>query len=158
MLELIALAVMAAIVLGPMGVDLVVTASQVVKSEGALVDRGTAGATITAGQSLYRDASDLNRMKLADSNTQAQAECRGVALHAALANQPVEYQRGGDLKIGAGAAPGVGVVFVVSATAGGIAPAADLGAGQYTTVIGVGDGVDTIVMPEAGPFASGKTA
>lgn len=157
MLELLILAAMLAIVLGPMGVDLVVTAAQVKKAEGALTDRGIAGVTMTAGQSLFRDAADLNRIKLADANTLAEAECIGVGLHAALADQPIEFQRGGNLTIGAGAAPAVGVIYVVSSTAGGIAPAADLGAGEYATVIGVGDGVDTIVMPEAGPFASGKS-
>jgi hypothetical protein len=46
--------------------------------------------------------------------------------------------RGGYLTLGAAAAPTVGIIYCVSATAGGIAPSADLTTGDYVTILGVG--------------------
>ena len=51
----------------------------------------------------------------------AAAKARGVSLHGALTNQPVRYQKGGKVIVGAGAAPAKGTIYVVSGTAGGIA-------------------------------------
>ena len=136
--------------------DLVITASQVKAGAGAVEGTGVAGAAITAGQSVYEDQAD-GRIKLADSNLSlAAAKAKGVALHGALANQPVRYQKGGKVIVGAGAAPAKGTIYVVSGTAGGIAPHGDLLSGIYTTILGVGDGVDGIDLVPGGPFASGQ--
>ena len=135
--------------------DLAITASQVKAGAGAVEGTGVAGATITAGQPVYEDATD-GRIKLADANLSlAAAKARGVALHAALANQPVRYQKGGKVIVGAGAAPVKGTIYVASATGGGIAPAADLISGMHTTILGVGDGDGGIDLVPGGPFASG---
>ena len=135
--------------------DLTITASQVKAGAGAVEGTGVAGATVTAGQPVYEDSTD-GRIKLADSNLSlAAAKARGVALHGALASQPVRYQKGGKVIVGAGAAPAKGTIYVVSATAGGIAPAGDLVSGWHATILGVGDGVDGIDLVPGGPFASG---
>ena len=121
---------------------LTITASQVLAptdGSGNFVT-GVAGADLTAGQSVYLDAS-TNTYKLADSNaSQATAQAVGIATHAALTGQPVKLQggRGGYLTLGAGAAPAVGTIYCVGATAGSIVPSADLTTGDYVTVLGVG--------------------
>ena len=136
--------------------DLTFTASQVLPDSTGTTVRGTAGATITAGQPLYLD-SVTNTYKLADANASAlTAAAVGLALHAALSGQPITLQTGGSPTMGAGAAPTVGIVYVVSATAGGLAPAADLASGHYTTIMGVGAASNKLKMPGAGPFASGQ--
>lgn len=120
--------------------DLTITASQVLAPTDGSGDffQGIAGGTITAGQSCYLDSS-TNTIKTADANaSQASAAAKGIATHAALSGQPVRLQTGGYITLGAGAAPAVGTIYVVSGTAGGIAPAADLATGFYTTVLGVG--------------------
>ena len=145
--------------------DLVITASQVKAGAGAVEGTGVAGETTTAGQSVYEDAAD-GKIKLADANLSlAAAKARGIALHGALANQPIRYQKGGKCIVGAGAAPAKGTIYGVSGTAGGIAKlgdktgtgpgSSDLVAGWHTTILGVGDGDGGIDLVPGGPFASG---
>lgn len=145
--------------------DLAITASQVKAGAGAVEGTGVAGTTITAGQSVYEDQAD-GKIKLADSNLSlAAAKAKGVALHGALANQPLRYQKGGKVIVGAGAAPAKGAIYGVSGTAGGIAllgnaggadGLSDLVSGWHTTILGVGDGVDGIDLVPGGPFTSGQ--
>jgi hypothetical protein len=119
-------------------VDLVVTPANVVKGTGARIEHGIAGAAVTAGQTVYADPTDGDRLKLADADsaTAAVRTPRGLALHAAAANQPLAVQFGGRITIGAVVVPGT--VYVLSDTPGGIMPAADLEAGDYVTVLGIG--------------------
>ncbi len=119
--------------------DLSITASEVQPgTDGAMFDQGTAGATITAGQTLYIDAADSNKLKLADcdSATAAVRTCAGIALHAALSGQPIRYQTGGPITLGASATMVAGTVYLLSDTPGGIMPAADLEIGDYTGILG----------------------
>ena len=77
-----------------------------------------AGATITAGQSVYEDQAD-GKIKLADANLSlAAAKAKGLALHGALSNQPIRYQKGGKAIVGAGAAG----VIVASALVDALGP------------------------------------
>lgn len=116
--------------------DLIVTAASVVKGTGASTATGIAGEAITAGQPLYIDATDNGELKLADANdTAAKAAIAGIALHAASTGQPITYQTSGEITIGVTVA--VGTLYVVSATAGGIAPIADLVSTNYVSVIGI---------------------
>ncbi len=119
-------------------VDLAITASQVLAgTTGADFYYGVAAETITAGQALYLNASNL--LALADANASVlTAAVKGIALHAALANQPLKIQTAGDLTLGAAAAPVVGTVYIASGTAGGIAPVADKVTGWFCTILGVG--------------------
>lgn len=116
--------------------DLTITAASVVPGSNAVINRQyMAGASVTAGQPVYLDAA-TNTWKLADANgSAATAEALGVALHAASSGQPLAVQTAGDITIGATVA--VGTIYVLSATAGGIAPSADGATGWYTTILGV---------------------
>lgn len=115
--------------------DLSITAANVVPGADARTDAGTAGATITAGQSVYLDAA-TNTYKLADSNGAAALRTPvGVALSGASAGQPLTVQKSGDITIGATLTPGV--AYYQSDTPGGICPVADVGSGEYSCIIGI---------------------
>jgi hypothetical protein len=116
--------------------DLSITAANVIAGSGARTVDGTAGASVTAGQAVYLD-STTNTYKLADcdSATAAVRSPDGIALHAAASGQPLEVLTRGPITIGATMT--AGLPYFLSATAGGIAPYADLGAGDYPTIIGI---------------------
>lgn len=118
--------------------DLTITATSVVKGTNPSVIQGTAGATITAGQTVYLDTT-TNTYKLADGDGASPLYVvAGVALNGAATGQPLTIQTGGDITIGATVASGI--PYFQSATAGGICPAADLlsQSGNKTTLIGIG--------------------
>lgn len=124
--------------------DLSITASQVLSGADADFYIGIAGATIVAGKAVYLD-SISGKLLLADANGSIDsATARGIALHAASDGQPLKVQIAGSLTLGAGAAPVLSTIYIVSGTAGGIAPAADLASGWWTTVLGVGIGNNAI--------------
>jgi hypothetical protein len=115
--------------------DLTVTAASVLWTSGTK-EVGIAGAAITAGQALYIDTANSNVLKLAQADgTALEATVAGVALHAAGTGQPVSYATTGSIiNIGATTAK---VHYVVSATAGGVAPIADIATtGHYISRIG----------------------
>lgn len=116
--------------------DLTITAASVISASGSSVDRGTAGATITAGQAVYKDAA-TGKYLLADNNsaTAAARTPAGIALNGASNGQPLAVHRSGDITIGATLT--AGVAYYLSDTPGGIGPVADLAAGEYPTVIGI---------------------
>lgn len=121
--------------------DITITAANVLASANAKKGFGVAGATITAGQALYSDASASFKLKPADANVLASANCVGIALHGASDGQPLTYvfedddfSPGGTLSLSVAADSGI---YVLSATAGGIAPMDDLAATMYPVVLGV---------------------
>jgi hypothetical protein len=116
--------------------DLVITAANVAAGVGARTSSGVAGATITAGQVVYQDPAD-SKYKLADANsgTAAVRKPAGIALHGALAGQPLTILVQGPITIGAAVAPGV--PYFASATPGGVAVAADMVTGVYPTILGI---------------------
>lgn len=121
--------------------DLVITAANVVAGTGVQTERINAGAALTAGQVVYKDAGDSNKAKLtdADSATVAAREADGIVLNNSASGQPVVIARldsGGLLTIGATVTPGV--AYYASDTAGGICPFADLESGDWPTIIGIG--------------------
>lgn len=114
--------------------DLTITAANVVKSTGAVVVNGVAGASLTAGQPVYSDGSDGNKYKPASCESSlAIATVVGVCLHAAASGQPMQIQTAGDINLGATLV--VGETYFLSAP-GLICPAEDLGASDYVTRIG----------------------
>jgi len=116
--------------------DLSVTPANVVAAAGASVQYGTAGATITAGQLVYKDSAD-GRIKLARANVAGTAELVGVSQNGAANGQPISYIVGGDYNPGATVT--VGTVYDLSAAAaGGVAPEADLATTNRVSVFGVG--------------------
>lgn len=122
--------------------DVSITAANVLAGANAKKRTGIAGATITAGQAVYEDSSDSFKFKLADANASAAtAKCVGIALHGASSGQPLtiveeddDFTPGGTLSISAAADDGV---YVLSGTAGGIAPIGDLASGWYPVIVGV---------------------
>lgn len=135
--------------------DLTITATQVLPGAGARYADGTAGAAIVAGQAVYNSTSDTMLLADADAGTPAAANVRGISLNAASIGQPVRIQTEGIIMLGAAAAPVKGTIYVLSGTAGGIAPSTDLAAADRVTVIGVGGTTaGTLVMPTGGPFSS----
>lgn len=124
--------------------DLVITVANIIPVSGYTPYDGTAGATITAGQVCYYDES-AQTIKLADNNgTAALAVAKGIALHAALASQPIRLIIGGSL--GVGAILTAGVFYYLSDTAGGICPVADLLAGERVSLIGYGSTTSNLVL------------
>lgn len=116
--------------------DLSITAGSVLASSQATIYNGTAGATITAGQVVYRDASDSNKIKLADADASATASrAFGIALNGASSGQPVRVVTA-DPALTVGATLSLTApVYVLSGTAGGIAPIADMAAADYPVVL-----------------------
>ena len=134
--------------------DLVITAANVTPGTATGISNndnaGTANGTITAGESLFLD-SVSGQLKLAKADTLADAAFVGISLHAALAGQPIKYRTNGALNLGAILT--VGQWYVVSPTnAGGIAPLADLTAGNFGTVIGYALTTSQLII---NPIASG---
>lgn len=118
--------------------DLTVSASGIAKGTNATFDTGVAGASITAGQPLYKDTANNNVLKPAVNTSSTACVVAGIALHAAATGQPIQYQTSGDLYMTGTTLP-VGSVYVLSATAGGMCPVADLEATtgtSYCTIIG----------------------
>jgi hypothetical protein len=124
-------------------VDLVITATSVAKSTGAVVRQETAGETITAGMPVYLHTDGLVYKTDVDGSSAAQA-CLGIALNGGAINQPIAVQTDGTITIGATVA--VGVIYVASDTAGGIMPSADLETGDKVIILGVADTTSTLEM------------
>tara|TARA_R110000822_G_scaffold89133_3_gene206098 strand:- start:454 stop:867 length:414 start_codon:yes stop_codon:yes gene_type:complete len=116
--------------------DITITAASVVRGPTAKLETGTAGATITQGQPVYRDATDgLYKLSDCNSATAAVRAVRGIALNAASTGQPLTIAKSGPVTIGATLV--AGVAYYLSGTAGGICPVADLTTGDYPTVLGI---------------------
>lgn len=116
--------------------DLTITAASVLAADGSSSEYGVAGAAITAGQTAYLD-STTGRYQLADSNsaTVAARTPRGIALNGAANGQPLAILLAGPITIGATMT--AGVAYYQSDVPGGIAPVADVGSGEVSTVIGI---------------------
>ena len=122
--------------------DLSITAANVERVDGGK-EEWTAGATITAGQVVYLDSSASNVAKLAQSDgTEAEADVQGIALCGASSGQPVLISTNGNIDLGATLT--VGETYVLSQTAGGIAPVGDLASGDFVTHIGVATAADNL--------------
>lgn len=118
--------------------DLSITSTSVVPGSNAIIRDAVAGAAITAGQVVYKSASD-GKLYLADadSGTAAIRDAVGIAINSGAAGARVNYViEDDDLTIGATVSNGA--VYVLSATAGGLAPLADATTGWYVTVLAVG--------------------
>lgn len=121
---------------GAFASDLTITAASVVAGSGATVEAGTLGATVTAGQVVYK-SSTAGTWALADSDS-ATAEVRqakGIALNGGASGQPVSVLREGQITIGATMT--AGIPYFLSKTAGGIAPIADIASGGYSDIVGI---------------------
>ncbi len=117
--------------------DISITATLVVAGANAKITYGTAGATITAGQVVTLDPT-TGKWALADTDsaTAAIRSAMGIALNGAALNQPIAVQSAGALTLGGAIL--AGVAYYLSGTPGGIAPIADVAAGDYPLIVGMG--------------------
>jgi hypothetical protein len=118
--------------------DVSITASAVQKTATTVVERYVAAVTIAAGNTVYKDGNNSNRATLADADlSQAAAAVVGMALDGGDAGQTIEVAIDGDVTLNAGLT--AGTVYVQSATAGKIAPSADMDTATtwYCSVVGV---------------------
>jgi hypothetical protein len=125
--------------------DLTITAANVKLVSGPTEDM-IAGATLTAAQAVVADAA-TGKAILAD-NDHATATVRGVrglALHAALADQPVRIAKNG-AKVNLGAILTAGTDYYLSGTAGGICPRADVTTGDDPVRIGWAETTSILVL------------
>ena len=115
-----------------------ITAANVLKSSTGQVSVGTSGATITAGQSVYIDTSDSNKIKLADANGTAPANTfAGIALNAASSGQPVSYCTTDNAGFTIGATVVAGDTIWLSQTPGGLTKTIGDLSGGIAIVVGV---------------------
>lgn len=125
--------------------NLAPTATSVVKGSGANTTPGILGETVVPGDAVYlADATGL--YMLADSNS-ATAEVRtpdGIALNGGGAGQPVEVLLSGPLTLGAILT--AGVAYYLSDTPGKLCPVADVGSGEYATVIGIAASTTSLLV------------
>lgn len=98
------------------------------------IQRGIAGATITAGMDVVIKASD-GLVYPAQATATTMASNAGVALNAALPSQPVNYCDSGPVNFGT-TVLSVGQTYVLGSTAGQIHPAADLTSGWFSSRLG----------------------
>lgn len=136
--------------------DISITAASVAKSANGSTTQGTAGATITAGQALYIDTTDANKLKLADSDGTSPANIvAGIALHAALAGQPITYLTS-DPAFTFGGTVLAGDTIWLSDTPGGVTKTfGDLEAGDTIVVLGV---MTTTAVMNFRPLTGGAIA
>jgi hypothetical protein len=121
--------------------DLAVTPTGVLPTANTNVNRSAVwGETVTAGQAVYRKAADRRWWKAKANGTAEEAGSGGlgIAMGGGAAGQPAAVATAGDVTIAATVVNGM--VYVISATAGGggIAPFADLIAGQRVSLVGYG--------------------
>lgn len=118
--------------------DISITAASVLKSSQGQTAVGIAGTTITAGQALYIDTADSNKLKLADSDgTSPSMTVAGISQHAALAGQPINYLTQ-DPAFAFGGTVLAGDPIYLSDTPGGLTKTfGDLEAGDTVVVLGV---------------------
>lgn len=129
--------------------DISVTAGSVIAGDDARIANGTAGATITAGQTVAKNTTS-GKWVLAEADAATTAAMIagsggvGIALNGASDGQPIQVQIEGD--INPGGTVTIGEIYCVSPTAGGIAPFSDLLTDDYVTVLGVGTTASNIKM------------
>lgn len=118
--------------------DLTITAASVVWVSGTKARAVTAGASITAGQSLYQDAS-TGKYLLADANATAGDinYPTAIALTTGADTLPMLIAEA-DAVINIGATIAKATPYFQSATPGGIAPLADVATGWVVVEIGIG--------------------
>ena len=126
-------------------VDIAITPASVVAGTNATKVSGIAGATILAGQLVYKDEA-TQKYLLCDTNAVDTAARRpaGVALHGASLNQPLTLATSGDVTIGGTLVAGTD--YFASDTPGGLCPKADVGTGEAVAFIGLARSTSVIAI------------
>lgn len=115
--------------------DLSITAANVGVKGRVATDIVQVGESVTQGQPAYYKNSDGKYYKTDANASTATAVATGVFLTAASTDGYAILARSGPVNLGATLT--VGETYVVSATAGGIAPIGDATTGWYVTILGV---------------------
>jgi hypothetical protein len=135
--------------------DLTLTAANVQPSSLAVIISGLAAVAITAGQTVYEDTADLDafsrpKFKLYDANLVTPAAIlngvRGVAANTAGINQPIDVVLSDPAFTHGLATVARGDVIVASATAGGLAPVADVVTGWRPAVVMIATSATVAVL------------
>jgi len=122
--------------------DIVITPANVQPTQQGNL-RGVAGVAISAGQMCRLDSAD-NKWKLASATAEDTADAPAMALNSAAPDQEVILGSDrNDVTLGSGVLA-AGEVYVVSATAGGLAPIGDLVSGNFTSIVGYAISADAI--------------
>lgn len=130
--------------------DLSITAASVALTSDTTYALVQVGEAVTQGQPGYLKSSD-NKYYKADANvTSAEANALGIFMTPASTDGYAVFATAGNVNLGATLT--VGQVYVVSVTAGGIAPYSDLSTGHYVTILGV---AVTAALLDLVPNASG---
>lgn len=133
--------------------DYSVTAASVVPGSSARIKRYTAGETLTAGQPVYKDSAD-GKIYKADANVSTKIDVIGITLGGGGAGQPVNVATEDD-DFTPGCTLAIGDIPILSTTAGGIAPSADLASGSYGVVLGIAKSTTKMFL---GPFLKAGAA
>ena len=150
-------ALMLCMTLAPLSAsDVSITASSLVPSTAAIPRTAIAGVAITAGKLVYKSATD-QKLYLADGDSAVAAarDVVGLAVVSSAAGPTCTYITE-DPALVLGGTVVNGTIYVLSATPGGIAPAADLTTGWYTTVVMVGTSTTTVAF-RAKPLRTGTS-
>jgi hypothetical protein len=116
-----------------------ITATSVLPSGNTTINTGILGETATAGQAVYRKASDGKLWLAQADGTAAEAEAVGILLTGGVAGQPASYAAAGTINIGATTAK---VTYFANSAAGGVALAGDISSTHYITRLGYGTATD----------------
>jgi len=119
-------------------VDITVTPANVRWVSGTAPRKAVAGAQIDPGELVYKDLTTLEHL-LADADTDAASEVDGLAISNGEDGREMWIAPAG-ARCNFGATLTAGTVYALSATAGGIAPEADLATGDYIVVVCIGEG------------------
>lgn len=125
-------------------VDATVTAANVIWSSGVRPATVKAGATITPGQVCYLDTT-VNEHILADADTDTASVVSGISIDGGVDGRDMYLAIPGSV-INVGFTTTAGTIYVLSTTAGGIAPWADLGTGDYVNVLFIGNGTAVVEL------------
>lgn len=140
----------AALVSSARAADLSITGTAVIPSSSAVIVQSTAGEAITRGQLVYKKTSDRKIYKAdCDSGTAEVRDVVGIAVTDSSAGGPIAYvTEDPSLAIAASGLTN-GTIYLLSSTAGGLAPAGDATTGWYVTVVAVAKSATTIAFRAA---------
>jgi hypothetical protein len=122
--------------------DLSITAANVIPQSNANIIPGTAGATITAGNTVYYDSGSGTYKLALCSAVAASATLIGIAMNGASSGQPVDVMISGDVAIGATVIEGTG--YYLSGNAGMISTTAITTSTFYPSFVGMAINTTTI--------------
>ena len=135
--------------------DLTITAANVSLVSGVPFPDQRAGGAITTGDVVYQaDDQTWQRAKASGTVQEAGSNNYGIALAtAAAADARISVAGPGcTVALGAGA---IGTIYCISATAGKIAPAADMASTNKVTILGVGVATNRLVLTPGSNYVSG---